>query len=116
MVVQPITISGKSPASPHKARPPVQREIRQSENQDVRTGQRLDKSQLEGLAADAQKNMNMIHNVDLQFSVHEASGEIMVTVRNESTGEIIREIPPSETLNLAAKIDAMIGLIFDQKG
>jgi hypothetical protein len=58
----------------------------------------------------------MIHNVDLQFSVHEATGEIMVTVREESTGEVIREIPPSEMLDLAARIDEMVGLLFHQTG
>ena len=115
MAIEPITISGKSPASPHKARPPAQREISQKEKEDAKTEQRLDKSQLEELVDDAQKYMNMIHNVDLQFTIHEASGEIMVTVRNESTGEVIREIPPSEILNLVAKLEAMVGQIFDKK-
>jgi flagellar protein FlaG len=54
--------------------------------------------------------------VDLQFSVHEASGEIMVTVRDESSGEVIREIPPSEMLDLAARLGEMVGLLFDQTG
>jgi flagellar protein FlaG len=114
MLVEPITISGKGPSSPHKARIPIQKEISQKEKQDPKNEQRLDKSQLEGLIVDAQKHMNMIHNVDLQFTIHEASGEIMVTVRNESTGEVIREIPPSEILNLAAKLEAMVGQLFDK--
>jgi flagellar protein FlaG len=57
----------------------------------------------------------MIHKLNLQFTVHEASGEIMVTVSDESTGEVVREIPPSEALNLSAKLDEMIGLLFDQQ-
>jgi len=40
----------------------------------------------------------------------------MVTVREESTGEVIREIPPSEMLDLAARIDEMVGLLFHQTG
>ena len=58
----------------------------------------------------------MIHEVDLQFSVHEASGEIMVRVLEESTGEVIREIPPSEMLDLAAGLGEMVEPLFDQTG
>ena len=54
--------------------------------------------------------------MDLRFSVHEASGKFMVTVIDESSGEIIRELPSSEILDIAAKVENMMGLIFDQKG
>jgi flagellar protein FlaG len=53
--------------------------------------------------------------VDLEFSIHEASGEIMVTIMDGFTGEVIREVPASEILDLAAKIEEMAGLMFDQK-
>jgi flagellar protein FlaG len=76
----------------------------------------MDLSQMSGVVADIQKNLGMIHDVDLQFSVHEASGEIMVTVREESSGKVIREIPPSEMLDLAARLGEMVGLLFDQTG
>ncbi|MBE9523215.1 MAG: flagellar protein FlaG, partial [Proteobacteria bacterium] len=42
--------------------------------------------------------------------------EIMVTVREQSTGEVIREIPPSEILDLAARLGEMVGLLFDRRG
>jgi len=67
------------------------------------------------LAVDAQKNLNMIHNLNLTFTIHEASGEIMVTVSDESTGEVIREISTFEVLNLTAKLDEIRGIVFDQK-
>jgi len=54
--------------------------------------------------------------VELQFSVNEASGRTVVTVTDAQTGEVIREIPPSEQLNLAARLEEMIGLLFDQMG
>lgn len=64
------------------------------------------------LVADIQNNFN---NVELNYSVHKASGQIMITVIDESTGKIIREIPESEILELAAKMKEMVGMIFDQK-
>jgi len=75
-----------------------------------------DPAQLRELAADVMQNLKLMDNVDLQFSVHEASGQTMITVREESTGKVIREIPPKEVLNLAAKLDEMIGILFDKKG
>ena len=62
------------------------------------------------------QKINMIHNVDLQFSVHKGSGQILVKVMDAGSGELIREIPPSEMLDLAARLDEMIGLLFDQVG
>ncbi len=60
--------------------------------------------------------MKFISDVDLQFSVHEASGQVVVVVREESTGKVIREIPSTEVLNLAAKFDDMVGMLLDKKG
>jgi len=76
----------------------------------------LDVSETADLAANIQNNLNTIHNVNMNFSVHEASGQVMVTISDEKTGEVVREIPSSEILNLAAKLNEMIGLLFDQKG
>ena len=116
MLTEPIAIAvnNMAPQQP-QARSPAVKGAPQKRRDDVKA-EKPDLSLTTDLAAGAQKNLNMIHGVGLQFAVHEASGEIMVTVRNESTGEVIRQIPPQETLNLAAKLDAMVGLIFDQKG
>jgi flagellar protein FlaG len=71
---------------------------------------------LKELVADVQENLKFISDVDLQFSVHEASGQVKVVVREESTGKLIREIPTEEVLNLAARFNEMVGLIMDRKG
>jgi len=117
MLTEPINISVKSVAPPAQARLPAGKAISERGREEVvKAKKEPDLSRLTELVANVQKNLKMMHRVNLQFSVHKASGEIMVTVTDESTGEVIREIPPSEMLNIAAKLDAMIGLIFDQKG
>ena len=68
------------------------------------------------LVADAQMNLTAMHDVALNFSVHENSGRTIITVADETTGEIIREIPSTEFLKLAAKLNEMAGVLFDQKG
>ena len=38
---------------------------------------------------------------DLEFSVDDASGRVVITVREHETGKIIRQIPPEELLVIA---------------
>ena len=78
--------------------------------------QKPESDRLTELVADVQQNLKLMHNVDLQFSVHKASGQMMVVVREESTGKVIREIPPKEVLNLAAKFDELAGMLLNKKG
>jgi flagellar protein FlaG len=106
MLAESITVSGKSVAPPAPAARSSGNEIAREEQPDL--------SQTAEIVADVQKSLDMIQNIDLQFAIHEATGRTMVTVRDESSGKVVREIPPSEILNLAARLDAMVGLIFDQ--
>ena len=54
-------------------------------------------------------------DIGLNFTVHEATGRIIVSVTDKETGDVIREIPQEEVLNLMAKLDEMMGIIFDKK-
>jgi len=116
MRVEPITASVKSQARAVQARLPADRATNQKEKEVQQPVKSPDLPDLEELAANVLKNLNIMHNVDLQFSVHKASGEMMITVVDEITGEVVREIPSQEILELAAKMDEMVGMIFDQTG
>jgi len=71
-----------------------------------------DLAHTKALVTDVQNNLS---NTDLSFSVNEPSGKIQVTVSEKSSGKIIRQIPSSEMLKLAANIDEMMGMILDEK-
>ncbi|RZB35855.1 MAG: flagellar protein FlaG [Desulfobacteraceae bacterium Eth-SRB2] len=116
MRVEPITVSGKNEAPPVQARLPAEQATNPKDKEVQQPVKSVDLPDLEELVADVQKNLNIMHNVDLQFSVHKASGQMMITVFDESTGKVVREIPSSEILELAAKMDEMVGMMFDQKG
>jgi flagellar protein FlaG len=111
-----ITVSGKSQVSSVHAMTPAGNQITQKGGADVKPEKQPYLVQTSEIVADVQKNLDLIHDTDLQFSVHGASGKVMIIVKNEDSGEIVREIPRKEALDLAAKLDAMVGLIFDQKG
>lgn len=52
----------------------------------------------------------------IQFAIHEASKRMMVTVIDNDTQEVVKTIPSKELLDLAAKIDELVGTLLDQKG
>lgn len=62
-----------------------------------------------------EEDFKLIHNVGLEFSLHKETGRTMVKVFNKDTDELVREIPPEQILDLAAKLDEMVGMLFDQE-
>jgi flagellar protein FlaG len=113
MLSEPIKTAIGVGSSMERARPPTMT-IQAKKGEEM--SQELSFHAVQEIADNLQSTLNMIHNVDLQFSVHSGSGRIMVTVKDATTGQVIREVPPSDLLNLAAKMDEMLGLIFDEKG
>jgi flagellar protein FlaG len=77
-------------------------------------GNRVDAEFLQDVLDAAQKHFHA-RNIGLEFSVHGETGRIKVTVLDKDTGEMIREVPPRQVLDLMAKIDEMMGIMFDQK-
>lgn len=112
MIVDPVKNTVSDIVLPVQAKAEMVQEDKGAE----KTVQEQNTERLTELAADVQNNLKLMHNVDLQFSVHKASGQMIVVVRDESTGKVIREIPAKEVLNLAAKFEEMVGMILDKTG
>ncbi len=51
----------------------------------------------------------------LDFSIDEESKQSYLTIRDMTSGEVIRQIPSEEVRSLKARIDEMIGLLFDKE-
>jgi len=54
------------------------------------------------------------YNTELQFTLHEGSGEYVVKVINTEDHSVIREIPPERVLDMVAHFKKMLGLIVDK--
>ncbi|SJZ43409.1 flagellar protein FlaG [Selenihalanaerobacter shriftii] len=52
---------------------------------------------------------------ELEFKLHKKSKRMMVKIVNTQNHEVIKEIPPKETLDMLGKIKEMVGLIIDKK-
>lgn len=55
-------------------------------------------------------------NKSFAYSVHEATNEIIIQIKDNETGEVIKEIPSEESLDQMAKIRGLdSGIVFDEK-
>ena len=52
---------------------------------------------------------------DLKFEVHDKTHEIMVKFVNTKTGEVLKEYPPKEYLDMIARIRDYVGMVIDKK-
>jgi flagellar protein FlaG len=55
------------------------------------------------------------HNTKCEFSYHEETKRVTITVRDKDTEEIIREIPPEKTLEMIEKMWELAGFLIDEK-
>ncbi|MCW8883776.1 MAG: flagellar protein FlaG [Motiliproteus sp.] len=51
----------------------------------------------------------------LSFSVDDSVGEVVVRVTDKETSELIRQIPSEEVLKFKQHLDAMLGMLFNEK-
>jgi flagellar protein FlaG len=51
----------------------------------------------------------------LQFRVDQATGEMIVTIRDDVTGEVIRQVPGEDALRIAQRIEDQLSALLDEK-
>jgi flagellar protein FlaG len=54
-------------------------------------------------------------NKSFSYSVHEETKEIMIQIKDDETGEVIKEIPSEESLDMVAKMRELAGIVVDEK-
>lgn len=52
---------------------------------------------------------------EFSYNLHESTNRYIVTVKDSKTGDVIREIPSEESLDLFAKMLEMAGIFVDKK-
>jgi len=79
---------------------------------DRKEAQTIEQQKLE-MIAEATENFIRSIQRELRIKVHNDTGRLMVQVISAEDGKVIREIPPEELLNLAAKMEEMVGILFE---
>lgn len=55
------------------------------------------------------------HDIKCEFGYHEETRRVTIKVMDKDTEEVIREIPPEETLEMIQKMWELAGLMVDEK-
>ncbi len=78
--------------------------------------QEMDEHNLIKLIEEANRSVKT-YNRKLEFSIHEATKEIMVKVidTSEEEDKVIREIPSEKILDMVAKLWEVAGILVDEK-
>ena len=84
------------------------------EEKNVEDGQE-DVQVSQDLLDELEHDINTIHNVGLEFSMHEESGRTMIKVVEKDTGDLIRQIPPEVVLDLVTRMGDVLGILFDER-
>ncbi len=71
--------------------------------------------QIKQAVRDANNKMKMMHRTRCEFSYHEETKRVSIKVYDEDTREVIREIPPEETLQMIEKMWELAGILVDEK-
>jgi flagellar protein FlaG len=80
----------------------------------IEPSQKVEKDKMEKIV-DGLNDFLSPFPTSLRFVFHEKLNEYYVTVVNDDTHEVIKEIPPKKMLDLYAAIIEKIGLIVDEK-
>ncbi|TLX57278.1 hypothetical protein DN824_11655 [Stutzerimonas nosocomialis] len=72
------------------------------------------RDELDSAVTDLQSRMQNVQR-DLNFSVDDSTGEVVVKVIDGESGKVVRQIPSEEVLKLAEQLDGVRSLMFEAK-
>jgi flagellar protein FlaG len=73
----------------------------------------LEDGVLAGRVEEANAHMQLV-NQGLRFQVHEGTSQLLVQVVDRISGEVLRELPPHEFLDLVVRMREMVGAFLDE--
>ena len=95
------------PSQPTEKVEPKRQEIK-IDTQPVGTAEEI------GKAIEQVQVMMDLRNRSVSFSQDTVSGREVIQVKNEQTGEVIRQMPPEELLAFMRNLTRMLGTFFDK--
>jgi len=82
---------------------------------DKKTVEKRDEKHIAENIAEVMNSVAGLLNTHISFDVHESTGKIVVQVIDSESGEIRRQIPPREMLQLIDKMRTLVGVLFNQE-
>lgn len=122
--IEPVRGSQQIGPEPQR-QPDRSQEARASERRGSDSEPRINREDAEAWAQAANNLLDSM-NTHLKFTLHDKTDRWFVQLVNEQTGEVVREFPPKEILEMAARLrevmDMMtersqaVGVLVDHKG
>ena len=116
--VQPAAASGipnGDVKAPQSAPAPSVQEL-QTKNVVARASSAADAKNVEVEIQQALEKLKSLESApnNLRFSIDDVSDRIMVTVTDEETGRVVRQLPSEAILRVAHNIESLKGVLFDE--
>jgi flagellar protein FlaG len=109
-----VQLSFRKTEPQHRDTTSTEKVIEQQDKQYKQTETKETKEQLEKVV----KGMNDFlkpTNTHLKFEFHDELKEYFVTIRDNETNEVVKEIPPRKLLDMYAAMTEYLGLLVDKK-
>lgn len=62
-----------------------------------------------------QDRLDSIGNTRLNFTLHNEPDAVVVQITDRQSGELLKQFPAEEALDLRKKLEELVGLLFDEK-
>ncbi|MDP1607055.1 MAG: flagellar protein FlaG [Rhodocyclaceae bacterium] len=104
------------PAAPQQGGAPAQQAARPEVQLQAPPSQPPpDRAKVEQVVKALRQLVETVVSNNLNFSIDDSTGKTVVRVTDGETGEMIRQIPSEEMLDIAASLDKMQGLLLRQE-
>jgi flagellar protein FlaG len=95
------------------AKPAEKKDFHEKDKAEKISSTEKDEDRIESTAAAMEKFVSEIQR-ELKIEIHKETGRIMVKVISKETGDVIREIPSEELMELASKMEEMTGVLYNR--
>ena len=113
VTIEPVTAAVAEPAVAVKE---VQGSAKNNANEEKGHGENKEgqasKKQIESAVSHANRQMK---RTGCEFSYHEGTKRVSIKIIDKETQEVIKEIPPEETLEMVEKMWELAGILVDEK-
>jgi flagellar protein FlaG len=113
--VQPLPAVAEKPAvTPQKTVTPAPETAKADTESSKDSNSSNDPEVLKAAVQEIEKFVQSVRR-NLEFSIDEASGKVVVKVIASETGEVVRQLPSAEALKIADSLQNAHSLLFDAK-
>ena len=108
-----VEVKSRSGARPQPAEVPVM-PVAAGEPRQTRAAPPVEIPKIESVTRQIDSYLRSI-NRSLQFRLDQATGQMVVSICDTETGEVIRQVPGEEALRIAQRIEDQLSAMLDEK-